>query len=269
LIWQPAQPGRHDEEKVMRYRYLESDDFSDPIPNVTDSLKKKIKAINCVTVRHLRVTEDQAGWIRALDDTATKIFHLLAPGWEQQETYESLWHALYDAVKTSLACVNWAYHMSGRDQDWFFGSCVLWFLPWRIDVERRLDSEAERVLTLWWERQGEINPTAPSTPPAPRTREPQTPTCSRINAYLNRVEAETGEKVYKRDFWLRPTTLQGVSLYNSDREFRDFQREEADLSGGCRKRFLAVLDMPPQVFIEGRIERRRANDARKRAKSRR
>jgi hypothetical protein len=252
----------------MRYRYPESNDVAEPIPNVADSLKQKIKAINCDTVVYLRTTENQAGWIRALDDTAIKIFRLLAPKWEELETYEPLSQALNDAIERSLACAVWAYRRSGRDQvDWFFGWRVGWFFAWRIDIEQRLDAEAERTLTEWWKRQGEINLTVPSTPPVTRTRAPETTTRFMIEDFLNRVKTDTGQEVDKTDFWLRIRDRDDVSAYSTDREFRRFQKEDPTLSEGCRIRFLRVLKMSSEAFIDGLADRRQAHIERKRTKT--
>jgi hypothetical protein len=257
------------EVKAVLYRHLESNDVSAPISDVADSLKKELEAIIYETVLYLRTTEDEAGWIHALNDTAIKIFRRLVPNWEQHETYESLWQALHNAVNRTLSCVLRVYYMSGRDQHWFWGECVLWFLGWRIDVARRLDGEAEKILTEWCKRQVEISPTAPSTPPATRTRAPQTPTRSRIEAFLNRVDEETKVKVNKKDFWLRPTKLDGTSRYSSNKEFRLFQKEDQSQPYGTKKHFLDVLKMRSEVFIEGLEDRRRAYEARRSAKSQR
>jgi hypothetical protein len=235
---------------------------------VADDLRKEIKAINYETVVYLRTTTDKTGWVQALNDAAVKIFQLLAPKWKDHATYDTLWKALDDAADDAVRCVDWAYEKSNRGGfDWPFHSYY---------IKRRLDGRADGILNQWWTREADsgpgdqpdpvqrsIRPTPPPTRPATRTRAPQTATRSRIEAYLNRVEAETGVKVNKKDFWLRPTKLDGTSRYNSDREFRHFQKEDASQPNGAKAHFLRVLTMDPQIFIDGLEDRRQAHKVRK------
>jgi hypothetical protein len=215
----------------------------------------------------LRTTRE-SGQIQILHDVATKIFGLLAPKWDEPETRVSPFQ-LIDALETTLNCVDWVYMNSGReDLPWFSGERSKVFKRLDAEVNQRCWNSIGKVpLPSDRKRRLEIHPKAPDTPHATRTRAPQTATRHRIENLLNRVENEIGIKVYKKDFWLRPTRPDGTSHYNSDKEFRAFQREDPKLKPGIKKLFLDVLKMPPEKFIESLEERRAALEARKKAKS--
>jgi hypothetical protein len=80
---------------------------------------------------------------------------------------------------------------------------------------------------------------------------------------------ETGEKVNKTDFWCRPLKPDGTSRYSSDREFRAFQKEDAEQSGRIKNIFNAVFKMSPSKFVEGLEERREKLKAKHKKKIRR
>jgi hypothetical protein len=207
------------------------------------------QSLNCETVVYPRTTTDRTGWVQG----TVKILQLLAVKWEERKTDESLWEALSDAVEDALLCVDWANEKANRGLN---GDAHRSDIYWLLD---RLD----RILTQCQTRKAETRLTRPAT----RTRAPETTTRVLIDEFLNRVEADTGQKVDKTDFWLRITERDGTSLYSTDREFRRFQQEDPTLSKGCRIKFLRVFKMSSEAFIQRLADRRQAHIERKRTKT--
>jgi hypothetical protein len=173
------------------------------------------QSINCEPVVYLRTTTDMTGWVQALTDAIVRVFQLLAAKWGELKTDESQVKALGDAAEAALRCVDGAYEKANRGLTWDAHRNNIYWL---------LDRLADRILTQWRTRNAEIRHTTPPIPRATRTRAPATPTRGVIDEFLNRVEADTGQKVDKTDFWLR-ITRDGTSVYALIESFGDFSRK--------------------------------------------
>jgi hypothetical protein len=244
----------------VRISFPHFSQIRDLTPELSRKFAGSIEAEISATVAYLRATDDtERQRIQRLSDTTLRIFRLLFREKKVYGDVEALRGAVRTAAEAAVCAIHFVYRQSGYGRMTFL---------WHDDIELQLHYETERIETEWWANQADIK-SIPTLPPAVLTRAPRTETAASIEAYLHKVCEETGIKVNKTDFWLRPVKKDGTSRYHSDRGFRAYQKEDPGLSSGVKKLFNHVLRMPSREFVEGLEERRRQLKLRRNTKVRR
>jgi hypothetical protein len=239
--------------------FPDSNEISDPSPELPQEIAHQIKAEITRTVAYLRATEDsELQRIERFGNTALRIFTLLNRPTQAHADVEALRQALRAAAVAAVSTVHFIFRQSG------LGSVPF---DWHDKLDLRLRHETDRIETEWWIHQAEGNPIQPMSPPPVLTRAPRTETALKVEAYLDKVYRDTDVKVDKTDFWLRPVKPDGTSRYSSDTEFRAFQREDPTLSRAVANTFNSTFKMPSEKFIEGRDSRRQKLQSRRQKKT--
>jgi hypothetical protein len=239
---------------VWKFYYPTHSQIQDPTPGFPPAIIGEINATTTRTVAYLRTTDNiEPEQAKRLIKAAADIFRLLSRERLEEEhgDVESLRQVLRGDAEAASKVDHWIYKQANN------GGRMPYY-EWHEGVERGLHEAAAQIETNWWTRKAEDLLTPPTTPAPVPTRAPRTETAHCIEAFLYQVKEKTRIEVDKTDFWLRPTkNIEGrTPRYSSDREFRSFQREDADLPPAVRRIFMAVLKMTPEKFVEGLEERR-------------
>jgi hypothetical protein len=227
----------------MQVRYPDYDEITDPTPKLPAGVAADIQAVITQAVARWRTSNEtnQERLIESWGQDAVLIFKLLAKGRLEQNypDVDALRKVLCQDAEMALAdCIHWIYKLAFR------GRMAIYY--GHQQIEQRLDSEVEAIITEWWVAKARAAPgSEPAAPPVESSTAAEEPSMTenarRVKEFMLRIYKVTERRVRKID-------ISNAAGYGDRTMLQWFEREDPRLTQTARENFERVLTYPAAEF---------------------